>query len=121
MAMTKKEKADFDAAIKRANTLAALRWTEPVEKDVPIPEHFTDSTSGWDFNTYSGTVRQMWSECVSHGDGLKRTGSASQNGLWLFSTKLLALRALRHAVEREAADKLRKIDDAITAEMSSNV
>lgn len=111
---------EFDAAIEHAETLAALRWTEPVEKDLPIPrENFT---SGWNFNIYNGTVQQMWSSVVFHGYGAepKQECSSSQRGISLFSTKILALKALRHATECEAAEKLRRIDAAIAEEMSSN-
>jgi hypothetical protein len=118
MAMTKKEQAEFDAALDRANTLAALRWTWPVEKDVPVPSGWAESTTGWDFNAYSVKVEQMWSEASSHGPGAMRAGIASQRGCELFSTRLLALRALRHAVENDSAGKLRKIDEQIELENS---
>ena len=35
--MTKKEQAAMQAAIHRADTLAALRWTSPVQRDVDVP------------------------------------------------------------------------------------
>jgi len=47
-----------------------------------------------------------------------RAGIASQRGCELFSTRLLALRALRHAVEKDSAGKLRKIDEQIELENS---
>lgn len=116
MAMTKKEKAEFEAAILQAKTLAALRWTEPVAPDLPVPKSF-EKTSGWHFNDYNKSVMQMWSESVSHGHGTERdrTISGRQGGKALYSTELLALKALRHAVEREAAAALLKIDDTIAA------
>lgn len=46
MAMTKKEKAAYDAAIKTAETAAALRWTEPVEPDVPVPKGLESTRKG---------------------------------------------------------------------------
>lgn len=116
--MTKKEKAEFDAAIRRAETIAALRWTWPVEKDLPIPE-WGKQTSGFDFNLYSMEVVERWSEYSAHGLGPKRLGVASQNGRQLFSTRALALKALRHAVEKEAAENLLKIDKMITDELSN--
>lgn len=121
MAMTKKEKAEFDAAILRANTLAALRWTEPVKKDVPLPNPFCE-TSGFDFNTYNTKVYQAWSTAISHGDGdcRKNSHSASQRGIWLFSTKVLALRAMRHEIECQSAKKLREIDEQIALEIAKN-
>lgn len=117
MAMTKKEKADFDAAIKQIALLGALRWTSPVKKDIPVPQSFGESTSGWDYNTHSSSVNQKWSDSVSHGDGPARTNRfcGSQNGRALFSSELLALKALRHAVELECAEKLRRIDEQIAA------
>lgn len=118
MAMNKKERAEFDAAIARANMLAALRRTEPVSKDVPPPDCAADrgDTTGWDFNTYTGTVSQYWSTTVSHGSGAKRTAYGSQNSKPLFSTRLLALKALRHATEIESATKLARIDEQINQE-----
>jgi hypothetical protein len=117
MAMTKKEKAAFDEAILKAQTLGALRWTSPVAKDLPRPDSWGTATSGWCFNSYSCDVTQAWSEVSAHGYGPTRSKlSGVQNGVDLFSTKLLALRALRHAVECESAGKLRKIDAMIEAE-----
>lgn len=109
MAMTKKERAEFDAAIKRAETLAALRWTQPVARDLPRPDR--GMTSGWDFNVYSGEVFRAWSECTSHGRGPRREFSGSQNGRALFSTRALALAALRHETEAQCAESLRRIDE----------
>ena len=117
--MNKKERAEFDAAILRANTLAALRWTAPVTKDLPVPDG-GGTTTGYDYNTHACTVTGFWSESTAHGDGVKRSGSASQNGKALFSTRLLALRALRHDFESVAAEKLRKIDGDIERELGSN-
>jgi hypothetical protein len=123
MAMTKKERAEFDAAILRAETLAALRWTGPVCKDVEPPNGgcYAD---GWDFSSYTAEVWQAWSSSVVHGRGpAPKTGrhsSASQNGVHLFSTKERALAALRHAIEQEAAAKLLKIDKQIAAATSPN-
>jgi len=117
MAITKKEKAEFDAAILAAKTLAALRWTEPVKKDLPIPSSGT--VSGWDFNSYSCIIVQQWSEPESHGDGEKRSnqwGISYQNGKPLYSTKLLALKALRHEVENKVAKQLLSIDIQIEQE-----
>jgi len=117
MAMTKKEKAEFDAA----KTLAALRWTEPVKKDLPAPSE--GSITGWDFNTYSCVIAQQWSEPTSYGDGEKRLSqwvSGRQDGKPLYSTKLLALKALRNAVEKESAIKLLSIDIKIEKVIKEN-
>lgn len=114
MAMSKAEKARLEAAL----TAAALRWTAPVERDVPIPTG-REVTEGWDFNTYSATVSQKWSTATAHGDGpapssgYRYLAAASQGGRRLYSTKALALAALRFEVETKAAETLRSIDSLI--------
>lgn len=119
MAMTKKEKAAFDEAIYKAELLSALRWTCSVEKDVPPPGqgHTELYSSGWDYNAYSNKVYEAWSDSVSHGLGEppldRRYASASQKSIWLYSTKELALKAMRRCVEIESAKKLLLIDKMI--------
>lgn len=119
MAMTKKERAEFDARLLKAETLAALRWTGEVEPDIPVPKTFGTS-SGWSFNVHTRKVDATWSESAAHGYGLKRDGnrSASQGGISMYSTKELALAALRHAVELESAAALLSIDKQIEAAKS---
>ena len=132
MAMTKKEQAAMKEAIDRAELLAALSWTDPVNKDLPPPSHSWKPSSegktyteGWDFNEYNKTVSQAWSETVVHGYGPYPVGNkhrrASQNARTLFSTKLLALKALRHAVEMKAAADLMAIDRQIAAAQTEAV
>jgi hypothetical protein len=121
MAMTKKEKAAFDAAIERAEILAALRWTAPVLPDVPPPK--SGYSEGWEFNAYTRRVEQAWSDTVTHGSGpaphdYKRYVSASQNGIALYSTKARALAALRYEVELQAAKMLLEIDKRIALELA---
>jgi hypothetical protein len=67
MAMTKKEQAAFDAAIYRAQLIAALRWTTPAEPDVNIPEK--GFSKGWLFNAYNMEVSRYWSDQTGHGEG----------------------------------------------------
>ena len=119
MAMTKKEQTAMQAAIDRAETLAALRWTGPVERDVDIPEK--GYSEGWDYNTYSMIVWRGWSDSVSHGkgrvpeDGKYRSGS--QRGVKMFSTKARALAAMRHEMEQKAAAEILRVDRMIAAAM----
>lgn len=118
MAMTKKEQAEFQAAIDRADTLAALRWTAPVERDVFPPKD--GYTEGWDFNSYTKTAHAGWSSSIHHGTGpapqdSKRHYTASQNPRRMFSTKAKALAALRHEVEKNTAADLLAIDRQIIA------
>ena len=127
MAMNKKERAAFDAALNEARVLGALRWTFPVEKDVMRPDGSIGAhTEGWDINstsTYSAVAFKAWSESCSHGTGDFPIGnkyrSASQGGVSLYSTKLLALRAVRHEVEKIAAKRLAEIDAMIAEESAS--
>lgn len=121
MAMTKKEKAAFDALLLRAETLAALRWTGPIKRDVMPPLWARDGYSeGWDYNAYSKEVWFGWSDCVSHGKGSapkdgKHHYVGSQQSRRMFSTKEAALRAMRHEIELSAAADLLNIDRQIAA------
>ncbi len=118
MAMTKKERAEMDAAILRAETVAALRWTAPVRPDLPAPKDHRERTQGWNFNAHARRVYEAWSECFSHGDGLRPVGpyrSASQGGVALYSTRALASAAMRHEVELMCAEWLRQIDHGMLA------
>jgi len=118
MAMTKKEQAAMKEAIDRAETLAALRWTAPVEKDVPPPKDGGYS-EGWIYNAHSFVVERGWSDSVSHGSGeAPERGKyriGSQNARWMFSTKAKAVAAMRHELENMAAEKLLKCDRILRA------
>jgi len=117
MAMTKKEQAAMQAAIDRAETLAALRWTNPVSRDVGIPE--TGYSQGWDYNAWTQQVFIGWSCRVSHGTGPSpeagKRRSAYQFPRCYYSTQSLALAAMRHEIEKRAAADLLKIDRQIAA------
>lgn len=65
--MTKKEQAEMKSAIDRADTLAALRWTVPVRRDVDVPQD--GYSEGWDYNAWTLMVFIGWSSSVSHGTG----------------------------------------------------
>jgi len=115
MAMTKKEQAAMQAAINRADTLAALRWTSPVLRDVDVPKD--GYSEGWDYNAWTQEVFMGWSSPVCHGTGRapetgnRRTGS--QGPRCYYSTQALALAAMRHDIEIKAAADLLKIDRRI--------
>ena len=124
MAMNKKEQAAMQAAIDRAELLSALRWSAPVDRDVAPPDRGYSSgyssgySEGWDFNAYNQTVWLGWSSSIHHGTGPapkdgERYLSASQQCRSMYSTKALALAALRHEVERRVAADLMKIDRQI--------
>lgn len=130
--MTKRERAEVDARIEELETYRALRWTGPVDPDVPPPALTFTYSRGWDVHAMAlgsgaswgivNAVERAWSDTIAHGrgdppaDGVPRKFSASRGARTLYSTRLRALRALRHAVEREAAGVLRRIDRAIDEE-----
>ena len=121
--MTKKEKAAMQAAIDRADMLAALRWTSPVEPDVE-PPGCAGYSEGWRFNEHTRVVEIGWSTGVSNGfgpapKGEGRRSSGSHHSTRLYSTKARALAAMRHVLERKYATELMSVDRAIRAEAES--
>ena len=105
----------MQAAIDRAETLAALRWTSPVQQDVGVPKN--GYSEGWDYNAWTKTVFIGWSGTVSHGTGpAPKAGelkSGSQQPRRYYSTEALALAAMRHEIELNTAAALLKIDRQI--------
>lgn len=125
MSMTKAEKAAL-AAVQHELALHRAMRLDPIEPpDVPPPEAgsvpWDRHTNGWTINAYTGTIQRAWSKHHTHGWGEApvRNGSASQQGIALYSTRLLALRALRATMARQAAEKLAKIDAEIASEPRS--
>ena len=120
MAMTKKEQEEVRELKRRLSILAALRWTEAVEEDVPIPDWKTGNelSTGW-LTGYAGSDRPSVEEgCSSpsfHARG-RTDKTTSQRPTRLYSTKLLALKALRHEMELFFAEKLATVDIQIAAE-----
>lgn len=118
MAMNKKEQAAFAELQKDLLIARALRFTDPVPADIPIPER--GLAKGWLFNSYLGNpdVARACSSSVSHCYG-DDNATTSQGATRLYSTKLLALRALRHAVELKCAEILAGIDLQIEDEATN--
>lgn len=118
MAMTKKERAEFDAAIKQAQVLGALHFTAKVAPDMPIPKSGT--VKGWMYRfargwSSSSCVEPSCSTHTAHGFG-QNVRTTSQHGMPQYSTKMRALKALRNEMEQEYAEQLRKVDLQIAAE-----
>jgi hypothetical protein len=107
--------------LSNAQKRLALRWTTPSIPDVPPPDS-AGYTSGWLFNAHSGFVEVWWSSSVSHGRGALINGRPQQSGSHgerrLFSTSLLALRAMRHEIEKACAERLCQIDKQIEKEVN---
>jgi hypothetical protein len=122
---TKQQKADRlekerteQAARHEAMLRPALAWTESVGgPDVEIPEHWNHLSTGFLFNTYNGgTVEVACSGPVNHARG-RTDKTTTQGARKLYSTRLLALKALRNALEREYAEGLLSIDKQIEKEL----
>lgn len=112
--MNKKEQAAFE----ELHVRLALRFTEPLEPDVPPPGqsgNWNQLTTGWVFNSFNRKVDCACSSSVNHAVG-STTKTSTQQPRHLYSTRLLALKALRAVKEREYAEALRSIDLGIEAE-----
>lgn len=115
MGITKREQAHVEQVLTRA----ALHTTTDVEPDI-APPHRGDTTRGFLFFSSASRpyVCQAWSTSTAHGTGdpaaAKRV--SCKGARHLFSTKALALRALRRSVEDECASRLRSIDRMIEQE-----
>lgn len=125
MAMNKAERAHIEALEQSLREARALRWSEPVEPDLLAGSG--DEISGFYVNVHSKKVGVAWSTRTTHGHDYasskeqKATGSsASQRGIDLYSTKELALQALRHEIVKQAVQDLaaidKRIDEAIAEE-----
>lgn len=123
MAMTKAEQMKVESL----RIEVALRWTGPVECDVPPPTPGKGGyTEGWSFNTYTGDVELCWSSCIYHGNGRaplpgKQRSAGSHGAMSLYSTQERALRALRHEYELQVAAKLREMDRRIEASSAATL
>lgn len=71
--------------------------------------------NGWDYNVYSGIVTKACSSSIYHSFG-NWDKTTSQGSRRLFSTKMLALRALRYETEQQCMTKLAAIDRMIEQE-----
>ena len=119
MAMTKKEQAHVEALL----TASALRATSPVEPDVEPPGYQRsakdpDLTVGFLFAGEQSSMARVEPSCsssVHHGFG-QTDKVTTQGSRRLYSTRLLALRALRYATEQHCANLLRKVDRMIEDE-----
>lgn len=118
MSMTKKEQQEVQDLKRRLSVLAALRWTDEVLEDVPIPQYNEPLSVGY-LTGFAGSDRPSvdvaCSSSISHARG-RTDKTTSQQPLRLYSTRLLALKALRHEMELYFAEKLASVDIQIAAE-----
>lgn len=119
MAMSKREQAAMEELQTKLRLAMAFRRTEPVEPDIPVPK-YGEQTSGWQYIAYSKRVCRAGSKSHGHWRGMDGEVAAptemswSQRGIPLYSTELLALKALRYAVESQAEVELEKLDRLIS-------
>lgn len=121
-----KTKENEAALLRDALLRDALRWTHPVEPDLAAPNWNGNGGPilGYRFNAFSQRVGEAWSSPGRHGDGhvpalvgdRRSHQVASQGSIPLYSTRRLALMALRHELEKVAAQTLRNIDQLLEAE-----
>ena len=103
MAMTKAEQKQFEELKIRL----ALRYHEPVEKDVQIPKE--GIVNGWGFNSYTKSVSKTCSSPFGHSFG-QWDKTTSQQPIKQFSSKNLAYMAMLHEISMRFAREMREIE-----------
>jgi hypothetical protein len=93
----------------------ALHFSDPVEPDVLPPKNFGAVVNGYVFNEHSEEVRKSCSSNILH-SAWGWDNPSSRGHIKQYSSKLLALKALRHEMELKFAAKLHKIDQMIEEE-----
>lgn len=117
--MNKKEQQQMEDMKQELRLVRALRFTDKVEFDVPPPSGYSGAlTTGYHAWSYGSgpSVEVACSSSTSHAYG-STVKTNSQGCRSLYSTKLLALRALRYGVEQECASRLARVDAMIEAEV----
>ena len=124
MAMNKAEKQNLADAILARDLAVAFRFSPKVEPDLKGNIEFNGERKGWCFNSYTQKVSQAISWQCFHYQGDRaheRTssdkGSRSQNRLEMYSTRGLALQALRGDMVADFAEQLRRVDVDIANEL----
>ena len=122
MAMSKAEKAEFNRLENEKSELqlerdlyASFYISKEVLPDVPKPVNigFNDVVRGYSYNSSTITAYETWSNTCSNGVSHDDFSRGYQDSIAQYSTKLLALKALRHQVAIKHAADLVKIDKMI--------
>lgn len=120
MAMSKAE-AKAMADLKEELLVAkAFRFTEEVKPDIPKPSYSSPDglTVGWSEWHHEGVrAEPSCSSSVYHAVG-RTDRTTTHDGIAQYSTKLLALRAGRHHLEKKYARTLATVDKQIEYELS---
>lgn len=124
MAMNKKE-AEYVARLERDLKISrAFKFTDLIEPDVRHSGDLGVIIKGWVYNTFNHKVRPAMTKANSHYEGsheyVEGMGGWSQQAIRMYSSKLLALKAMRAEIEREYANDLAVIDEVIEKEQAND-
>ncbi len=122
MAMNKKEIAELDRLKTELRIARAFRFTDGVKPDVMPPTSFSELRKGFLFNAYLnehsfGHVDVACTCSIYHAFG-RNDKTTTQQSRSLYSTRLLALKAMRHEMELKCARLLSVIDYSIEKEQA---
>ncbi len=111
--MNKKEQAEMGQLRKELALARSLHFTEVVKPDVMPPTSFEMPLSkGFTFNSYGVSVSPACSSSIGHSPH-RDTKTDRQGPTPLYSTALLAWKALRNELEIKFANELVGVDERI--------
>ena len=94
----------------------SFRRTDKIVPDLLPPDYLNNRIiNGYSYNLYALRVEKACTSSISHSFG-NWDKTTSQNTLELYSTRLLALKAMRYEFELKCAAELYKIDNMIEKE-----
>ncbi len=113
--MNKKELAEVERLKTELLEAKALRFTDLITPDVDPPDAMSDGLAvGFVFNSYGRRIEPACSSSCWHAVG-RQDKTTSQMPIQMYSTRLLAMKAMRAELEREYARELAQIDRQIEA------
>ena len=117
--MNKAEKAELEGLRQDLRMVKALKFTDVVYPDIPIPTLCDDVAKGFTFTSYVSMHPQVKIACSSSRSHstCRDNNPNTQGGIELYSSRLLALKALRNSFERQFAGELARIDQEIQDEL----
>jgi hypothetical protein len=115
--MTNKELAAVERLKHELRLARAWKMTDPVTPDIPIPDYMDGIKNGYLYNAYSARIEKACTSAINHNfGGWDKT--TTQQPRELYSTPILAIRAMRYEMEREFLNKLAAVDKLIEAELA---
>ena len=108
---------EFERIENERDLVAAFRQTDGADPDVPVPEYGKKDVKGFLFNSFTRQVMHSISSSMYYGTNHLESGTCekttNQGTREQFSSKILAAKALRRAVEKDCAERLLLIDKMI--------